>query len=164
MKRLLLAASFAFIAAAAYAQPGPQSGAQPKAPWPAPGTVKPQPLTPPAGQLSAVGGEPDRRLALAWFEREGDWTGEWIPVDASHNGAFNASWRRSNSRERPAAHLQIEISGERSHGERVAVHRTSAQGTCTYAGHFTTGIDVSGTYHCSWAPGQVLPWSAHIGP
>ena len=99
-------------------------------------------------------GAADERLTKRWREREGEWTGDWVPRDpARANGDYEARWRKGNEQE--LAFLKITIAAN-----RVTVVRTGPRGRCTYWGDFSGARTVAGRYTCPWARTQ--PWSATV--
>lgn len=98
----------------------------------------------------------DPRLSAIWHEQEGDWAGEWTPVEPL--GDFRGGWHKGQ--EWANANLHITIAGS-----QITVIRSQPAGRCTYSGSFTgNGWQASGTYNCPWRGGYSShSWSATIG-
>jgi len=112
--------------------------------------------TPAPDQFTSVD-ESNRLFEFTWLEREGAWSGVWIPhTPGNLDGLYEGRWSQPGS---PVTIAQLAI---RIQGNDVIVRRTQPQGSCNYQGVLAPDRrTVSGTYTCAWGRGQ-LPWSAEI--
>lgn len=107
-------------------------------------------------------GTPDPRLTATWHLTEGDWSGQWSPINGRGSGQFRATMHKGA--EAFDTGVQLSLRGNAVIGQRV-----HAKGVCNYSGSLATdGFHASGTVTCPWDVNlggrlQLRPWSAVIG-